>query len=32
MRDSFLDNLHYDNTPPKDPDGNEVIYEKKDMS
>lgn len=27
--DSFLDSLHYDNTPPKDPNGNEVIYDNK---
>lgn len=26
---SFLDNLHYDNTPPKTPDGNVVIYDNK---
>lgn len=26
---SFLDNLHYDNTPPKTPDGNIVIYDNK---
>ena len=26
---SLLDNLHYDNTPPKDPDGNVVIYDNK---
>lgn len=26
---SFLDSLHYDNTPPKDSDGNELIYDNK---
>lgn len=26
---SFLDTLHYDNTPPKTPDGNVVIYDNK---
>lgn len=29
MRDSFLDSLHYDNPPAKDPDGHEVIYDNK---
>lgn len=26
---SFLDSLHYDNAPPVDPDGNELIYDNK---
>ena len=26
---SLLDSLHYDNTPPKDSDGNELIYDNK---
>lgn len=29
---SLFDNLHYDNTAPKDPDGNEVIYDNKKHS
>ena len=27
--DSFLDSLNYDNTPPTDSDGNEVVYDNK---
>lgn len=27
--DSFLDSLHYENTPPKDSGGNELIYDNK---
>lgn len=26
---SLLDSLHYDNTPPRDPDGNELFYDNK---
>lgn len=27
--EAFLDSMHYDNTPPIDTDGNEVIYDNK---
>lgn len=27
--DTLLDSLHYDNTPPRDPDGNELFYDNK---